>query len=294
MFLRFIYVVIGIILISAFVGLFTNSLSETDPALFEKGVQLTIPSFFENVVFICQSLFNWDNLTIHGAKQREFSIFLNFWDVYFYSIILFLSSLLLSIFNGVLLTYISMMLSHKMNSLLTRTVSLFESLPDLFIIMIIQFSIVVYYQKTGTLLFPVAGTAQNESYLLPIVALAVIPTILFYRISLHLVRDEWEKPYIDLARSKGFSKKRIFFSHVMRNIIPSLFIHSKTMVLYLLSSMVIFERIFNINGIISYVIRYPSSNIIAFSLILFFVPIFLLYVVLTPMIEKITGQKLEW
>jgi peptide/nickel transport system permease protein len=154
--------------------------------------------------------------------------------------------------------------------------------------------VLLYFKQTGTLLFPVAGTGQNKSYLLPIAALALIPSVMVYKVILFLIKDELNKPYVDLARSKGFSKSYIFFRHILRNTVPSIFSHSKSVVLLLLSSMVIFERIFNINGIFTYIINYPEPNIIAFALILFYLPIFLLYALITAAIRKTTGQRLEW
>jgi peptide/nickel transport system permease protein len=291
--LRFIYVVIGIILLSAFVGLFTNSV-QMDASLFAKGVQMDVGLFIDNVIHIVKSLIFPENLVVEGNNHHKYSIFLNFWDSYFYSLSIFLAALGISILMGLVITYFTMLLPQKLNRLVTRVVALLESLPDLFLIMVIQFLVIYYFKQTGTLLFPVAGSSQSNTYFLPIVTLAIIPSIMLYKITLHLVNDEWEKPYIEMAKSKGFGKTRIFLSHILRNIVPSLFIHSKTMVLYILSSMVIFEKLFNIYGIISYIIRYPSPNVIAFTLIMFFLPVFLLYALITPLIEKNTGQRLEW
>jgi peptide/nickel transport system permease protein len=160
--------------------------------------------------------------------------------------------------------------------------------------MVIQSSVIFYFKQTGTLLFPVAGSSQNNSYFLPIIALALIPSLMIYRINLHLVNEEWKKLYVELARSKGLNKTHIYFYHVLRNIAPSIFSHSKTIVLYLLSSMVIFERLFNIHGIMTYMVTYPSPNILAFTLIMFFIPVFFLYALITALIEKNTGQRMEW
>lgn len=279
---RFFYVVIGIILISAFVGLFTN------------GIQLKFTLFVDNVLHILKSLIFPENLLILGATNRQYSIFINFWDYYVYSLIIFLAALCISIIIGLFITYLTILLPQKLNDVVSKIISLLESLPDLFIIIIIQFSVIYYFKQTGTLLFPVAGSSQNNTYLLPIFTLALIPSFMIYRINLHLVNEEWKKPYIDLAKSKGFNKSYIFFSHVIRNVVPSLFSHSKTIVLYLLSSMVIFEKLFNIYGIFTFITSYPNPNVIAFTLIMFFLPVFILYALITTLIEKNTGQRLEW
>ncbi|WP_075619581.1 ABC transporter permease subunit [Paenisporosarcina indica] len=279
---RFVYVVIGIILLSAFVGLFTN------------GIQIEFTLFVNNVIEIVKSLIFPENLIVLGPTKHEFSIFINFWDYYYYSLIIFLSALIISIITGVLITYIMILLPQKLNNFVSKCVSFSESLPDLFIIMVIQFSVIYYYKQTGTLLFPVAGSSQDNTYILPIITLALIPSFMIFRINLHLFNEEWKKSYVELARSKGFNKTDIFFSHVLRNMAPSIFSHSKTIVLYLLSSMVIFERLFNIHGIMTYMTSYPIPNIIAFTLIMFFIPIFVLYALITTLIEKNTGQRLEW
>lgn len=279
---RFLYVVVGIILLSAFVGLFSN------------GIQIDFMVFLKNILHIIKSLIFPDNLIILGPTNQEYSIFLNFWDYYIYSLTIFLSALFIAMICGLFITYLTVLLPHRINNLVSKFVSLLESLPDLFIIMLIQFSVILYFKQSGHLLFPVAGSSQNQTYFLPIVTLALIPSFMIFRINLHLVSDEWDKSYVELARSKGFNKTEIFFSHVLRNIAPSIFSHSKTIVLYLLSSMVIFEKLFNIYGIFTFITSYPNPNVIAFTLILFFVPVFLIYAVITSFIEKYTGQRLEW
>jgi len=279
---RFLYVVIGIILISAFVGLFAN------------GIKLDAILFLNNIFHIVKSLAFPENLLILGPTNRQYSIFINFWDYYFYSLIIFLTSLCISIIIGLFITYVTVLLPQKLNEGVSKIISFLESLPDLFIIIVIQFTVIYYFQQTGILLFPVAGSSQNNTYFLPIFSLALIPSFMIYRINLHLVNEEWKKPYIELAKSKGFNKSYIFFSHVLRNIVPSLFSHSKTIVLYLLSSMVIFEKLFNIYGIFTFITSYPNPNVIAFTLIMFFLPVFILYALITTLIEKNTGQRLEW
>ncbi|MGO1059162.1 ABC transporter permease subunit [Planococcus sp. FY231025] len=279
---RFFYVSIGLILVSAFTGLFTH------------GIQLDGGLFLSHIVHILESLISPTNLSVIGPTGMEYSIFLQFWNHYFYSLTIFLSALLLSLLIGIGLAYLTTLLPEKRLQLVSKTISLLEALPDLFIIIVIQYGVLYYFKQTGTLLFPVAGTGQNKSYLLPILALALIPTLMMYKVILFLVRDELGKTYVNLAKSKGFSQTYVFFHHILRNITPSIFSHSKSIVLLLLSSMVIFERIFNINGIFTYIMTYPEPNVIAFTLILFYLPIFLLYAFVTLVINKTTGQRLEW
>lgn len=288
---RFVFVVFGLIVMTA------------AASVFFEGFKLDFGLFIDNLVLIVKTLIFPENLTvttgervsINGEVQgTEYSIFTSFWDYYNYSLIIFISALLLAIVIGILLTYLTILIPGRRREVITKIVSLFEALPDLFIIMVIQFAVIFYYKQTNVLLFPVAGTGINRSYFLPIIALALIPTFMIFKVILHLTNDEIEKQYVTLAKSKGFNRTVIFFRHILRNILPSIFTHSKSVVLYLLSSLVIFELIFNIYGIITYIKNYPEPNVIAFSLIMFYLPIFVLYALITAIIEKTTGQRLEW
>lgn len=279
---RFLFVIIGLILLSAATGLFIG------------GLNLSFDLYMENLFLIVKSLIFVEHLTVNGPTGYEYSIFTSFWDYYSYSMVIFLSSLIMSIAIGIVLTYVALMLPDKGRKIVTRIASLLESLPDLFIIMVIQFVVIFYYKQTGHLLFPIAGTGNNKAYFLPICALALIPTFMIFKIILYLANEEMEKQYVMLAKSKGFNMTTIFFRHILRNLMPSLFTHSKSIVLFLLSSMVIFELIFNIYGIITYILTYPKPNVIAFSLIMFYLPIFILYAIFTAIINKNTGQRLEW
>lgn len=281
-FSRFFYVVIGLILLTAFASQFLT------------GFNPSFSQFLDTILFIVESLISPDKLTVIGPTGYEYSIFTSFWDYYSYSLIIFLSALIVSILIGIFLTYFTILLPAKRRKLVTKIASLLESLPDLFIIMIIQFAVVYYYKKTSVLLFPVAGTGNNKAYFLPICALALIPSFMVFKIVLLLANDELEKQYVVLVRSKGLNRTVVFFRHILRNIIPSIFTHSKSILLLLLSSLVIFELIFNIYGIVTYIINYPQPNVIAFSLIMFYLPIFILYAVITAIIERNTGQRMEW
>lgn len=263
-------------------------------SLFIDGFSLSFSLFLDNLWVILKSFVIPKELTVTGPTGHEYSIFTSFWDYYSYSIVLFLSAFILSIFIGITLTYLALMLPKNGRKLITKVASLLEALPDLFIIMVIQLVVIFVYEQTNVMLFPVAGTGINRSYFLPIVGLALIPTLMIFKIIFFLAMEESEKEYVLLAKSKGFNGTAIFYSHILRNILPSVFTHSKSILLLLLSSLVIFELVFNIYGIITYILTYPEPNVIAFCLIMFYIPIFLIYAVLTMIIEKITGQKLEW
>lgn len=279
---RFICVVIGLILLSAFVGLFTN------------GLPLNLTSYIDIVLLIIKSLIFPQLIEFTGPTGFEYSIFTNFWDFYLYSAYIFLAALFFSMMIGIVVAYLTTLLPKKINLFTIKMASLLESLPDLFIIIVIQFSVLFYFKQTGIQLFSTIATAQNRSYLLPVVALTLIPALMIYKVVLFLVNEEMEKSYIQLAKGIGFDKTQLFFTYVLRNITPSIVLQSKSVIIILLSSMVIFEKLFNINGIFTFIISYPEPEIIAFSLIMIYLPIFIVYTFLIESIYRKTGQRLEW
>ena len=279
---KFLFVSLGLILLSALTGLFRGS------AHLEWGF------YIEQVKTILTSFIHPENLTVTGKTGVEYSLFQDFWDVYLYSFQIFLPALFLSLLLSLILSYLTILLPHKARVRVTQTAALLESTPDLLIILVIQGGALYIMRETGVLLFSVAAVATDPTYILPIIALSLIPSLMFYKVTLYLVNDEFDQPYIDLVRSKGFTESYIFFRHILRNIAPSLFTHSKAILLLILSSMVVFEHIFNIPGIFTYLIRYREPDVIAFSLIAFYGPIFLLYAVITGLISRSTGQRLEW
>ncbi|RDI45530.1 ABC transporter permease subunit [Falsibacillus pallidus] len=171
--------------------------------------------------------------------------------------------------------------------------SVFESLPDIFTLVVLQLVVIKYFEATGILLFPVAGSFGEQPYVLPILILAIIPSIQMFSIIHLFVKDELSKPYITLAKSKGYTRTYIFFIHLIRNIIPNIFNHSKSVILLLLSSLIVLERLFNLQGLNTYLFTYPEPNIIAFSLIMLYLPIFGFYLLINGVTVWKTGQRVE-
>src|SRR5690606_3872123 len=113
-FLRFFYVAIGLILISAFVGLFTDGIH------FEGGM------FLANIGQILESLASPGELSVIGPNGKEYTIFLQFWNHYFYSLVIFLSAFLLALALGILLAYLTTFLPEKRFNAVSKTLSLLE------------------------------------------------------------------------------------------------------------------------------------------------------------------------
>lgn len=278
MLFKFLLVALGIVFISSLIGLFHN------------GINLDLKQYVENVLKVIVSLIHYNDLTITNERNNTYPMFPTFWEAYFYSMVIFLSAVVLSVIIGIVLAYVVYLLPSKWSKFIMKASSLMESTPDLFILIVIQYVVIFTFKHTGVLLFPIVG-AQEKVFLVPILTLSILPSILVFRIIFLLINDELTKTYVSLVKSKGFSKHYIFFIHILRNISFSLLNHSKTIILFILSSLIVFERLFNIYGITHFIIAFPQMEVISFSLILFYLPVFVLLFIVRMVLERTTGQK---
>lgn len=276
--MKFALVVFGIILITGCIGLFTE------------GIDLSLVQYINNIGEVAASLLHVDQMTITNSHNNSYPMFPAFWEPYFYSVSIFLSAFLLSISLGILLAYLTHLLPNRWSSRIIKSTSLLESTPDIFILIVIQYIVIFTMKKTGVLLFPIIG-AQEKVYLVPILTLSILPSIMLFRIVSLLVNDEYSKTYVELIKSRGISKHSIFFIHVLRNISFSLLNHAKAIILFILSTLIVFERLFNIYGITHFILSFTEMDVVAFSLIMFYVPVFLLLLVIRGFIHRKTGQK---
>ncbi|WP_064093436.1 ABC transporter permease subunit [Rossellomorea aquimaris] len=277
---RFVLVSLGIIFLSSGIGLFTD------------GINMSLSLLIHNLFKIISYLFHPSEMTIQNTSLNEYPLFPTFWSYYYYSLIVFLFSLSLAIIVGLFLSYLTILLPQRVNAWILRLTELLEVVPDIFIIIVIQFSVIFLFKKTGILLFPIAG-ASEPVYFLPIVTLSILPSLFIYRLALLLIHDELKEPYVELARSKGYSITPIFFHHILRNIANSFVNHMKTIILFLLSSLIIFERLFNIYGITHFIFSFSQMEVIAFSLMMFYLPIFLLFLIASIWLQRVTGEEVK-
>ncbi|MFP3471710.1 ABC transporter permease subunit, partial [Micrococcus sp. SIMBA_144] len=84
---------------------------------------------------------------------------------------------------------------------------------------IVQIGVIWVYKKTEVLLMDVA--AYERIYTMPILILSILPTFLLYRIMIHVLDEEVEKQYVELARTKGLEPTKIFLFHIVRNTLLS-------------------------------------------------------------------------
>lgn len=297
--LQFLLTSIGILLIGSLPYLFFNMESQLDVLKMVDQKQLTNTLFiYDTLVINFEEYLNHIKYTLnllftnHGIQYyergREVPLFPEFLEAYIQSMLYLLASLLLALVLGMLLTILTMLLPKEKRAFPKGILFVFESLPDIFVIMITQLVIIWIYKTSGFLLFNIASGYHDRAILLPIVVLALLPALYIYKYLLVSFEDEEKQLYVELARGKGLKRSRILVVHIFRNSILTLFNHFKGVFLFGLANLVMLEVIFEVRGFMTFVINHGVLNpeIVTIALFMIFIPSFLFFTGIQWILER--------
>ncbi|HEU5140881.1 MAG TPA: hypothetical protein VFT51_12955 [Bacillales bacterium] len=259
------------------------------PAMFQDGIHLSVQFYFQNVWHNFSRLLTPWEITYHPNIAIGRTLFPNYWDPYLYTLFIFFTSLFSAFIFSLLLTYFTLFLRQKSIKRIQFVLSLLEAVPDIFVIVVFQVIVIWIFEETGILVFSIV--AYDTIYFLPIVCLALFPSVLYYRVMLLAFEEELGQPYVDFAKGGGMTKRFIILVHVLRNSLISIFNHSKYIIWFALSNYVMIAVIFNMHGVIWFVMENRTPTIITVTLLFLFLPIYILLSLVGVTIEKITGQK---
>ncbi|MBC1528728.1 ABC transporter permease subunit, partial [Listeria seeligeri] len=136
---------------------------------------------------------------------------------YFYTMKIIIASLLISLFIAYLLVILTFRGPIWLRQGLAGFSSILQAFPDFSFIFLIQMLVVYIYQQTGIFTLNFYSLNGEQIYAAPIVCLSIIPTVLFYKIMMLLMKKEWQADYIELARGKGLTNTAILFRHATPN-----------------------------------------------------------------------------
>ncbi|MBX0357915.1 ABC transporter permease subunit [Halobacillus sp. Nhm2S1] len=264
-FAYYVFGIVGILLIS------------TSPALFRQGAFLDVGNYMQELnqlLAFAGSPGEWTYL----FKGRPVPILEYLWDPYQYSMTVFFGGILLGFVLALGGAFLTVFLPRWLRAVVDRILGVLESVPDLLLAFSLQLFIVWFYKQTDILVISIASLGQGEQvYLLPMLAIAVLPMVTMYKIILALIEEEWTKSYVQMARGKGLEKAVILCVHISRNIGKSAFYHSKIIVWGALSSLLIIEYIFNMNGITTAFLNDFRPIVSSFILLMLFTPFYIIY-----------------
>lgn len=277
--IRILSIILTIITLGAFISLFQN------------GIHLSLASFWKNFIHLIDALIHPASMTFQAESlmaNAKYDVFPGFLEFYFYTLSILFLGFLLSLGLAFLLILITFQLSLKKRMVLIRSSAILESIPDVFVIVLAQMFFVFLFKKTGILVFEVVGGAERP-YALPLLTYSILPTIFLYRTLMLIFEEELMKPYVELATGKGLSVLRVLMIHVFRNSVVSLINHSKMIISFMLSNLIMLEILFNTYGLTWFLINHPTYEIATMSVILMFIPLFLLEELVKKMKTKVVG-----
>lgn len=232
------------------------------------------------------------NVWEYSVNRIKYPLFPDVFNKYQYSMIIFFCALFTGLIAALILTFFTTLLPRILQRVVYGILTFLESLPDLFIVVVLQFSIIYIYKSTGVLVSNISNVYNNPIYLLPILTLSILPTIQLFKITLLLMKDEQHKPYVTVARSMGLSRIYITIKHVFRNILTSLVQYYKTIFVFMLSNLFIVEYVFNLNGIMNVLLNTKGIAFMVTALMIA-IPFSILFEIAESNTIKLTKQEEE-
>lgn len=262
--------VVGIILLSC------------APLLFTLGNLFNFKLYFKEFGNVCKAMITpseWhlSYLVVQTMEMIPFSFGSYLKGPYFYSMTILILALLLSLFVSFLFAVMTTISKGTFKKVMTRVSELLTAIPDFSYIFIIQIAVVQIFLMTGYRFLSFYSLGGEMVYTAPILCLSIVPTILFFKLFVVLFEEEIEQPYVVLAKSKGLSKMEVLISHCTSNVLKSVYNQSKSIIWLTLSSLLIIEHLFGIQGILYYLRNDFSPKGTTFILISIFTPFFIFY-----------------
>jgi peptide/nickel transport system permease protein len=220
---------------------------------------------------------------------------ISFWDMirepYIYSGIILLASTCLTVLIAACLSFCYVLSSLRVKKAIERCLVWIESIPDLLLIFMLQIFFVWVFKQTGINFVNIYAYGSKQAYFLPIVTMSIVPALHFFRIMVLFLLDEQNKPYVELARAKGLSRRYILLVHLFRNVIYHLFNHLQSTFLFMISSLLLVEAAFNINGYMSFILKPFVLNPVTVArwIFLLFIPFYVMFTIAHFQVKRTTG-----
>jgi len=110
-------------------------------------------------------------------------------------------------------------------------------------------TILIYIFTTKLKWLPSLGLKDAQSYIMPVVALALYPTFYMARLMRSSMLDVMGQDYMRTAKAKGVITFKAIFKHALRNAILPVITYLGPLLAALMTGSFIIEKIFNIPGL---------------------------------------------
>ncbi|NKE06913.1 ABC transporter permease subunit [Mesobacillus selenatarsenatis] len=173
-------------------------------------------------------------------KPVEEEVFLHFSR----SLKIIIPAFILSLAAGVLKGIFDSKNSNKRRKLFGNwTTWLFISIPDFFIILLVQWIIIFYVNWID-----IFGHEQWFNFFIPSMLAAIYPAMYISKITAAAVSSEAGKQYVQVAKAKGLTEKLIIHHHILKNCAGTILNNVPTMMIYILSNLLFLEYLLDYKG----------------------------------------------
>jgi len=227
------------------------------PAQYRDGVAAYLDGLFAGDLTVQ----NW-----YGTAQRALPLLPLLRDTWWLSFQLFAAALVTGIAAGLLLGGL-VLGSRGARAFSVGLSVLGVSVPDFLLILLGQMLTIWSYRTFGVRLWSVLGVQGGErGWVLPLVALAIIPMAYTARLISTALDEAMREDYIRTARAKGVPELWVVLKHAMRNALPRALNGMPAMLNVTLSSQLVVEVLTNHYGIGSGLMRglsYGQPHVVA-------------------------------
>ncbi|MFT4412868.1 ABC transporter permease subunit [Fredinandcohnia humi] len=123
------------------------------------------------------------------------------------------------------------------------TTWLTSAIPDFFLIILLQWIILVNFQSIDIL-----GYEEWYNFILPALLISIHPIMYIANITRGAISDESGELYVLVAHSKGLTRDKIIMSHIFKNAMIAISNHLPTVMLYIMSNLLIIEWLLDYKG----------------------------------------------
>ena len=107
----------------------------------------------------------------------------------------------------------------------------------------------VFFTSATSTFLPISGYGLDEHLILPVLVLAIQPTLHLAKVVAGLLENELQKDYIQVARSKGLSWRQLLWAHALPNMVSPILTTIGESMRLMVGALVIIEAVFIWPGI---------------------------------------------
>ncbi|WP_459501125.1 ABC transporter permease subunit [Bacillus sp. C1] len=249
--------------------------------------------FFKQIFIMLKQVFSPESLIVLSSDPRFGSfkktpLFPTVLEPYVYSFTVLFVAFFLALFLSSSMAFFYFLAKDSIKKWINRFVFILEAVPDMMMMICLQIFFIWFLQKFGESPVTIISFNENRAYLLPILSLAVLPTLQMFRMMILYIQEEYGKQYVEVAYGKGLSSRYILCIHLFKNIFIHFFHHLKTIFVFLLSNLFILEFVFNMQGIIQFLFKkaFISPPAIFIILIMIILPFYLIFQITSFMMNR--------